>query len=85
MRVFDGTLIEKMRIRADISRSGLLREMSKVADDYKLKKTKLLPSKQYLDQILNGKVEVLGSLYTAILADLLKCKTDDFFLITEPR
>lgn len=83
MRVFTGTLIEKMRKKKGISRSGLLREMSKVADKYKRKKTEILPSKQYLDKILNGKVKVLGSLYMGVLADVLECQTDDFYVKVE--
>jgi len=83
MRIFEGTLIEKMRKKKDISPSELLREIVKVADSYKHKRTKIKASKQYLDRILNGKAGVLGSLYMGMLADLLECKTDDFFLEVE--
>lgn len=83
MRVFDGTLIEKIRKTGDMSRPGLLRAMSKVCDNYGRKRGSLKPSKQYLDRILNGNVESIGSLYMALFADILHCKTDDFF-VTKP-
>jgi transcriptional regulator with XRE-family HTH domain len=76
MRVWAPAKIDEIRKERGMSFQGFVTAMIQVQEKYGI-----TASNNHIRDIVKGRVRAPGATYLALFADVLKCKTDDLFVI----